>query len=155
MSTRTAYPATESNGDTWTTTVIDKLPGGWIGDVSVTADQGSITSEVDATGLTLTVTANASRRLRIEGIANLRSTVANDRGIIRLYKDGTQIKTGTILLSVSNTTESVYCYVTDTPSTGSHTYKMTVERVTGSGTMTLKANSTDPSLLTVTDIGPA
>ena len=39
MTVRTAMPATESTGDVWTTTLIDKLPGGWIGHVAVTADQ--------------------------------------------------------------------------------------------------------------------
>jgi hypothetical protein len=155
VATRTGYVGTESSGDTLTTTNFNKLPNGWIGDVSVTSDQGSITSEVDATSLTLTVTAGASRRMKIEGFVRVESTVAGDRVGVRIYKASTQIQVGTVACTVANNTESVYVVITDTPSTGSNTYKLTVARLTGSGTITLKASSTGPGQIVVTDIGPA
>ena len=94
----------------------------------MTSDQGSITAEVDVTGGTVTVTAGTSRRLLIMAHSRVQSTSADDRVVMRIYKGATQLNSGSVLLSQSTTPESVECFVTDTPSSGSNTYKITMER---------------------------
>lgn len=155
MATRTSYVGTESTGDTLTTTNFDKLPGGWIGDAQATADQGSVTTEVDVTSCTVTVTAGSSRRLRISGHLRVQTDVADDRAILQIYRGGTQIQGATVTIPRTATTESIEAFVTDTPSSGSNTYKLTIQRGTGSGTLTVKASSVSPSIILVEDIGPA
>jgi hypothetical protein len=155
MATRTSYVGTESTGDTLTTTNFDKLPGGWIGSAQATSDQGSVTTEVDVTSCSVTVTAGTSRRLRISGHIRIQSDVADDRAILQIYRGATQIQGATVTMLRTNTTESIEVFVDDTPSSGSNTYKLTVQRGSGSGTLTVKASSVSPSIIMVEDVGPA
>ena len=42
-----------------------------------------------------------------------------------------------------------------TPTEGEHTYKLTLERLAGSGTLTSNAGVTFPAFIQVLDVGPA
>ena len=55
MAVRTAYAPVAST--VLTAANLAKLPGGWIGDAQVTANQTGITTATDLTGLTVAVTA--------------------------------------------------------------------------------------------------
>lgn len=154
MATRTAWPGTEVDGDVVTAALIDRLPGGWIGYAEVTANQGSVTAEVDLTSLTLSVTVNTNRRIRITGKVQITSTVAGDGSKLRI-KEST-----TTLNAADNATISggggvfIQAVAVITPTAGAHTFKLSLTR-SGTGTVTMNASATEPAFILVEDIGPA
>lgn len=154
MATRTAMPATIVTGDVWTTTIIDRVPGGWIGDVEVTANQGSITTEADLTGLSLTVTVNTSRRIKISAAITMQNGTNSNGAILRIKESSTVLKE-CAKVNVSNAVgENMSTHVVITPSAGSHTYKVSLTNLIG-GTVVMTASGTNPASLLVEDIGPA
>lgn len=152
MPVRTAYVGTEAVGDVLTKANFDKLPGGWIGYAEAVANQGAITAEVDLTSLTVTVTVNTSRRLRISALGLLQSTVASDVVRIFIYEDGASIQLADEHAGGQTT---VTPSVIRTPTAGSHTYKLRGQRAVGTGTVTLLASASNPAYILVEDIGPA
>lgn len=158
MTVRTAYVGTQAVGDVLTSANFTKLPGGWIGYVEVTANQGSITTEVDLTSLTLTVTVGSSRRLRIMGSMMFSSTVASDTAQCNLYdttSGSTKLSQSLVgLVSAGQgASTTVHCIIT--PASGSRSYKLTGRRGAGTGTLTMLAASDVPAFLMIQDIGPA
>jgi hypothetical protein len=151
MAARTAYDPV--NGTALTETNLEKFAGGWIGHVEVAAVQGSITTEVDLTGLAVTVTVNTSRRIKLEAFGSLQSTVGGDLGAIFIKESATQLSAAQKRLETSNT--FVYAVAILTPSGGSHTYKLTAARTSGTGTVTMTASATQPAFFLVSDLGPA
>lgn len=155
MATRVAYPATESNGDTLTTTNFDKLPGGWIGYAEVTTAQTGISTDTALTGLTVTVTVNTSRRLQIT--AQCRTDQQTSNGFIkgRILEGATGVGqfSNTSLTSGSRQLTTGSCV--RTPSAGSVTYSLNLG--TSAGTVDMQCNTSDPppAFILVTDIGPA
>lgn len=154
MATRTAHDFT--GGETPAAAVFDGLPGGWLGWIESTSDQTGITSEVDVTSVTLTVTVNASRRIKIS-VGGMVSAVTNDAAAVgRINKDGsnagTWCRTGTI--TAGNDWQCFGSWI-DTPSTGSHIYKATIARSSGTGTITVSGTSPGRCWILVEDIGPA
>ena len=118
----------------------------------VTANQAGITTIVDLTGLSVTFTAAAGRRYRVSAQALVLSSATADLivGYIRdgantqvgrwcqLYQVGTA---GTGLLAAG----SVYL----TPSAGSYTVKLSLERNAGTGTVTMQAGGGFPAFIAV------
>lgn len=157
MAVRTAYPALESPGDVLTSSNFNRLPGGWIGYAEVTANQGSITAEVDLTSLTVTVTVNSSRRISITGAGNFGVSVANDRVIMNI-KEGATVLTSAAgtspIAAVGTSGMTLRPQVVLTPTAGSHSYKLSGQDATG-GTAQLNATSTAPAFILVEDLGPA
>lgn len=154
MAVRTAWnPAV---GDVITEANLEKLPGGWIGYAEVSANQASISTETDLTGLSVTVTVGDSRRIRITGRGIVSRTVA-DGVTLGQIKESTTVLGRWCQHSPSATTEfgneMGFCVIT--PSAGSHTYKLTLQRNTGTGTVTLNAGTGSEASITVEDIGPA
>jgi hypothetical protein len=124
-----------------------------LGYVEATADQTTITSEVDLTGLAVTVTVPAGRRIRVTGYTgSMSSTVASDVGRI-------SIKEGATLLELANQSglvtafgHAVQAEWVGTPAAGTHTYKLTAQRLSGTGTLTVGAGATFPAYILVEDI---
>ena len=132
------------------------LPWGVYGYAQVTANQGSITTITDLTSLSVTFTAVANRRVRVVGYIEVTSTVLD--GAFELFiTDGsnTAIKraTGPILSTTAAVTVPIEIVVT--PGAGSVTYKLRLQRTSGSGTYTMSAGATNPAFICVEDIGPA
>lgn len=117
-----------------------------------TANQGSITTEVDLVGLTATVTVPAGRRIRIATKANFQSTIADDRAGLRIYEGATLLNEGTQTVRTANQDETIFTEAIITPSAGTHTYKLRGLRVTGTGTLTLTCGSTFPAFIVIEDI---
>lgn len=155
MPVRTAYVGTEAVGDVLTKANFDKLPGGWIGYAEVTANQTTITTETSLTGLTVTVTVNTSRRIRIGARANILSTVADDRFSLRIKESATVLNTGEGVLRLASVDQTFYTEWIGTPSAGVHTYNLTLQRLNGTGSGSLIAGATFPAHILVEDIGPA
>ena len=153
MTVRTAYVATESAGDVLTATNFNRLPGGWIGYVQVTASQTGITTETDLTGLSVAVTVNTNRRLRIVGfVGRLAQSAADTAFLLRIKEGATQLALTYGNASSTNgvTNGNVSCVLT--PTSGSHTYKMSLESTTSTN---IEPTATNPAYLLVEDIGPA
>jgi hypothetical protein len=154
LSNRTAFPGTSTTGITHTAAHDNDLPGGWIGYVQVVADQNSITTETDLTGLSQTVTVNTSRRIQITAeISYSCSSGAGNRAALRIKESTTVLQERRWSAGTSGT-ESASATVILTPSSGSHTYKLSLAQQ-DAGNVNLLASATNPSFLLIEDVGPA
>ena len=126
---------------------------GVLGYAEVTADQSGITSEVDLTGLSVTVDVASGRRIKVTAKADFFSDTANDRIELRIKQDGTQVQRD--VHQNQSDAETAYTSVVLEPSAGSRTYKLTAVRVSGTGSVTMAAASGRPALILVEDIGAA
>jgi hypothetical protein len=149
---RTGFPGTSTTGITHTAANDNNLPGGWIGYVQVVANQSSITGEADLTGLSQAITVNTNRRIKVTGKIQVSSTVSTDSAILRIKEGATQLQQGRGNADNSGLTIQVSAVLT--PTAGSHTYKLSLER-DGTGSATMQASSTVPAFLLIEDIGPA
>lgn len=130
------------------------LPKGKMGYAQVTANQGSITTVVDLTSLTLTFTALASRYYKVTGFGLIQSTVADDMFTVTITDSGgTQLQQASIQLRVANVTQMFIVQYVVQPGAGSKTYKLRAARASGSGTGTLTAAATFPAFILAEDIG--
>jgi hypothetical protein len=158
MPVRTAYPGTQAVGDVLTSANFTKLPGGWIGYAEVTANQAGIgTGGADLTGLTVTVTVGTSRRIKVTGFVRAWSqTVANARIAFRVQESTTILNEVVVEGSpvAGNAGDGNQVVWVATPTSGSHTYKLTAG-VLDTGTTTMNAAATYPAFILVEDIGPA
>jgi hypothetical protein len=156
MPVRTAYAGAAVAGEVLTAANVNKIPGGWIGYAEVTANQGSITAQVDLTGLSVAVTVGSSRRLRITAQAHFASTVASDGVALFIQEGATTLNVlGLQLPTSAGVTQGITCAAVITPTAGAHTYKLQASRNTGTGTVNLAASATQPAFILVEDIGPA
>jgi hypothetical protein len=130
---------------------------GQLGYAEVTANQATITSEVDLTGLTSTVTVGTSRRIQITAVIRFGVTNANNNALLRIKESTTVLQIGdqesTRLSATANHTIMTSRVLT--PSAGSHTYKLSLEMNAGTGSISLIAGTTNPAFILVEDIGPA
>jgi hypothetical protein len=119
-----------------------------LGYAQVTANQGSITTAVDLTGLSVTVNVLSGQRIKITGfIPQLSSTVTSDQAIVSILEGGTQLQGA---VAYTGSSSGTYCQPVCilSPSAGSHTYKLQAAR-TGTGTMTMAAAATYPAFILV------
>lgn len=128
------------------------LEGGY---AQVTAAQAGITSITDLTSLTVTVTVATARRIRITMDAEVSRTVVDGSSVLSIRESSTTLHEATVSPNVANESAAVHRALILAPSAGSHTYKLSLARVTGTGTTGLAAASTKPASITVEDIGPA
>ena len=157
MATRSGYPGTESAADVLTTTNFNKLPGGWIGQVQVTANQTAITTVADLTSLTLSVTYQSGRTYLWLAQIKVQSNTANDYfGLALTDATPTTFTQGLYQTESSantDTTLSLMFYEV-AGSSGSVTRKLRGGRAGGSaGTFQMSASATAPAQLTCIDIG--
>jgi len=146
--TRTAGVATQQLG------VVQ--PGGVLGYAQVTANQATLTTEVDLTGLTVTVTVGSGRRLRLSYSVTVSSSVANDAVAILAYDGAATVVQTTLLSGVGPIAfqNTMADSVILTPSTGVHTYKLTAKRNSGTGNISAPSpGTTTPAYILVEDIG--
>lgn len=152
MPVRTAYAGAAIAGEVLTAANVNKLPGGWLGYAEVTANQTGITTEVDLTGLTVTVTVGTSRRIRVTGEVLIQTSATGLLAFLYIHADGSQVQKRVIVPGVAASSEMLHAEVILTPSAGSHTYKL---RAASGGTAVLEASATVPSFILVEDLGPA
>jgi hypothetical protein len=153
VAVRTAYAPVAAT--VLTAANLAKLPGGWIGYVETSTPQSSITANVDLTSLTLTVTVGTSRRIRITGYVPVSQSSATGLGEVDIYESGTLLaRDYTRLDSTASLQFAVLKpVIVLTPSSGSHTYKLTAS--VSAGTMSTNPAATNPCHFTVEDIGPS
>ncbi len=128
------------------------LPWGVQGYAEVTANQTGITTLVDLTNLTTTFTAVANRRYRIRGRIEFNSSVAD--GVCQfIIADSANVVytryTGSAYLS----SHTIFAETIESPAAGAVTFKLRLERTTGTGTYQMSGSATAPSFILVEDIG--
>lgn len=158
MPTRTPWSPSAVAGEVVSATDVKTIPGGWTGYAEVTAPQtltGTAT-ETDLTGLTLTYTVPANRRLKVTVQGLLSRTVADGVTVGRIRVDGTEVnRWAQHSPSAATEFDNAVGHAIITPSAGSHTFKATLQRFSGTGNVTLNAASTNPAFILVEDLGPA
>lgn len=151
---RTAYVGTENSGDVLTKANFDKLPGGWIGYAETTSSQSGISAVTDLTSLSVTVTVGSNRRIRITGQADVTRTVASDLIVGRIKESTTNLGIWYAAATIGTfNVGQAGCVIT--PTAGSHTYKLTLERSSGTGTCGVNGAAGEPNWILVEDLGPA
>lgn len=156
MATRTSSAGNIVFNSAIASSDINNQPGGLVGYAKVTADVTSITTAVDLTGYTLTLTPPASRILRIDYRLSLGSTVANDGFGVIVMKDGSQVDRTNWGLSLAKAGAAVGFWYDIGPTNASHVYKLQGGRnAVSTGTFTVDASATTPGWLTITDMGPS
>jgi len=134
----------------------DSLDLGVLGYAEVTASQSSITTEVDLTGLSIAITVGSSRRILITGHVAIDRTVSDGLNRLRIKEGATVLVLRDMpVRGASEGAIELTTIVSKTPSSGPHTYKLSLERTTGTGTIGIIAAATFPSFILVEDIGPA
>lgn len=127
---------------------------GTLGYAQVTANQGTITTEQDLTGLTVTVTVVAGDRIRITAHVRVAATGgASDIPELRIKEGTTILALDRCHFSTASILSTLHGEVVLSPTAGAHTYKLSLVRDTGSGTLTMSAGATFPAFILVEGIG--
>jgi hypothetical protein len=153
MAVRTPWdPVT---GDVMTEARLDTLPRGWLGYVEVTSGQTVSTgTETDLTGLSVTVTVGTNRRIRVTAHGLFNRTVADGVSVARIKEGSTELgRFSQHSPSAATEFDLGEGSAILTPSAGSHTYKCTLQRVTGTGNAVMSAAAGSPAWLLVEDLG--
>lgn len=153
MAVRTAYVGTQSAGDVLTSANFSKLPGGCIGYASVTTAQAGIGAAMtDLTSLSVAVTVNTSRLIRIQafGIFQQQTSSGNQSVAIREGSTGLAQANGTV---GAGAYFSPHVMAILSPTGGAHTYKVSAS--TDTATLNTIAGATFPLFIAVFDDGPA
>lgn len=158
MATRTTRPGTEDPGEVATSAYANSVPGGWLGYAKLGAAQAGITTEVDLTGLSLTVTVNANRLLKLT--ANMTVSISGGTGSrVSVY-----IKEGVTYLGVAEVVlvsasswgaQLEVMALVVAPSAGAHTYKCSLARNGDTTAGTYIESAAQGPVFLVEDIGPS
>lgn len=127
---------------------------GSLGYAQATANQTGITTETSLTGLSVTVTVAAgSRRIRVSFVGLFFDTVSGDQYQVNIKEGATVLQQAIDQAPAANFQKTLTSAVVLVPAAGSHTYNLTLQRITGTGTSALFANATAPAYILVEDIG--
>lgn len=156
MAIRTPWPGNVVDGEIASDDDFNSIPGGACGFISTTTNQTGITTEVDLTTLTLTLTVPASRRLKITAKVPVSSATADDRVGMSIKEGSTVLGSDQTTAAAVNLPYSLLSVAIVDPSAGSHTYKVTAGLGGGAtGPMRTDHASNGMSFLLIEDIGPA
>ena len=133
-----------------TPTLARSAPSSTLGYAEVTAAQTGISTETDLTGLSVTVTVPAGRRLKITAKGRFASDATAAEGVGRIKEGATELTRWFNFSLPANSWLMNAGSVIISPSAGSHTYKLTGQKTSGS--MDLYAASTSPAFILVEDI---
>lgn len=135
------------------------LTGKLLGSASITANQTGITTEVDLTGLTVTVNLDAGRRIKVEAFTPLIITSNADGTLIGFINAGGSNIARFFQISGTAIGASGYMgamgFTFESPAAGSRTYKLRGLKSGGTGTMSIEAGAAFPAWIAVYDVGPA
>jgi hypothetical protein len=127
--------------------------GGALGYAQTTSSQGPFASITDLTGLSVTVTVPANHRIRITGSVSMTSNTVGDAPSLLIREGSTQLMDCNIHTVVASQSDNIHCSVVLTPSAGSHTYKLSGQRVAGTGNVSTVQSSSRPAYILVEDLG--
>lgn len=133
---------------------LNSLPKGQIGYAQITAGQGSITTIVDITGLSVAVTVDTGRRIRITVfVPTTTGTVAGDRSQGLIREGSTTLAYALHRFGATAAEDGMLFTWVGTPTAGAHTYKVSFARFSGTGTVSWVGAVDAPSYILVEDIG--
>lgn len=113
----------------------------------VVADQGSITTEADLTGLSVPFIVPTGRKVKVTGYANSTNGTADAYNVLAIKESTTQLNGAAVNSRSGGINETIEALYIGSPTAGLHTYKLTG---TGSGgTMTMRAAATVPAFILV------
>jgi hypothetical protein len=146
-----------ATGMTWRHAALVSDYDSVLGYAQVTANQGTFTTEVDLTSLTVTVTVPyAAHRIKVSAFAAFQSSVASDTVAFRIKEGATVLQEcGVVLPSTANNNVGVTATVVLVPTAAAHTYKLSALKELGTGNITMGASATAPAFILVEDLGPA
>ena len=150
--TKAQFNTALTDGDFAYASDLTARPQGVLGYAQVTANQGGITTAVDLTGLTVTVTVGSGRRIKVTGDVYYSTTVAGGAAGVYVNEGASQLAQRT-RVTAGTLADASRVEVVLTPSAGAHTYKLRGSM--GSGTGTLEAAATYPAYILVEDLGSA
>lgn len=130
----------------------DQQPSSTLGYTEATANQSGITTEVDLTNLAVTINIAAGRRIKISTNVLLESSVIDDLGRVSIREGANLLALDQQILRPVNNGNSFHTSVVLSPSAGSHTYKLTSQRVSGTGNIQSVAQPSFPAFILVEDI---
>lgn len=129
------------------------VQNGTLGYAQNITNQTPIISIVDLTGLSVAVMVGTGRRIRVTGHVLAGSTAINDTISLLVRESSTELQITEFRNGAANASEGLPITVILTPSAGSHTYKLSMRRSSGTGTLTMSAGASYPAFILVEDIG--
>ena len=150
-----ATPQNRLSVDVEDRTFRSRAPKGQIGYAEGPTTQAGISAEVDITGATVTVEVAANRRIRITGKGQITNDATAGAALGRIREGATELGRWYRDDLVGGGTSSNEMSVILTPSAGTHTYKLTLQKNVGAGSVTYSAGSLNPGFILVEDIGAA
>jgi hypothetical protein len=130
----------------------DAMPRGTLGYTGKTSVQNTIaTSATDLTSLATTVTVRAGSRIKISALAPFQQITSAGTPQLLIRESSTTLAQAQMYFASSGVTGSLYVVCVLTPSTGSHTYKLSA--LTDTNTVNMIASATVPAFILVEDIG--
>lgn len=131
---------------------LDKAPLGLLGKAEVTANQTGIIGIIDLTGLSVTVTVAANRKIRVKGYVDATMNLVSGQTEVLIYEGATPLHralgnvnaTGGITLAPEVNLQA--------PAAGAHTYKLRAT-ANGANNMETLAAAAYPAWIAVYDDG--
>ncbi len=140
------------NGTVWV--LPRNVAGGIVGQPGVsTADQAGITAETDLVGLTTATVVGASRRVKVSFQVMLSRTVLDGYTVLRIKEGAVSFASNYVTNALAGFGDARSGFVILTPTAGAHTYKLSLERLSGTGTVASLANAAYPANIIAEDIG--
>lgn len=121
------------------------------------AQAGIAAGPTDLTSLSVTVTVPyAQHRIRITGQCQGLESAGSTGHAIDILEGATTLGRAGLVEPSATTNRMFVCgSVIIVPTAGSHTYKLTATRYSGTATLTVEASTTNPAWILVEDLGPA
>lgn len=129
------------------------LAAGTLGYAEVTAAQTGISSETDLTSLAVTVTVVSGRRIMIRAQCGVDNDTNAGQALARIKEGATYLGLFGVITISSSGVEMASGGIVLTPTAGSHTYKLTLAKTSGAGTVTMQASAFNAAYILVQDIG--
>lgn len=142
-------------GEIVTANKMNQIPKGTLGYAIRTSNiTGLSGGPVDLPGLSVQVSVPAGRVIRVVGFVWAWTGPAQGEEADFSVREGnTQLGRKRVVAAATNRAEGGSVEALIRPSAGTHTYKLSFERVTGSSNWTLAASSQAPAYILVEDIG--
>ena len=145
-------------GEVLTAALMDSLPQGVLGIGTATADSSSTsgTTTLDLVTASAVTIAATGRRLRITGTwRSITGTVSGDVFSFRIQEGATVLDEQNQQIEVASVGHNGGVIQADvaSPTAASHTYKLTVTRVLGTGTASVAGAATYKMKILVEDVG--
>jgi len=125
-----------------------------LGYEQVVADQNTISTVVDLTGLSKQVNVPSGHRIKVTGFASFMSSVNGNKADLWIYEGASPLSRGTATVPDTGFTCTAQAVAVLTPSAGLHTYKLRGELGGGTGTVSMKASAAVPAFILIEDLGP-